>query len=331
MMSNSKNCSGSFRKALRPGLSMSKKIKLFLCAALTCVIFISSCGPSKEEMEYREKSQTIANTIAEHSQGLVTDTISGVTHNFVRTADLKFKVKNVLLSSDQIEELVVKKGGYISFSDLSSHINYNTSMKFKKDSTIESTSYTTMNTVTLKIPNKQLDTVVREISSYALFIDYRKLRADDVKMALYANSLAEKRYEHYQSRLEKKIKKDKENLNHSIKAEEVLLEKQTLADNTSIDSYNLADQVNYSTITLELYQTEQFSREIKAIPPIIDPYSPSFLEQLSTAFLKGVELLKNCFLLIVGIWGLLFFFIVLVFTYKKMKPLLVQKLNSVTK
>ena len=330
-MSNSKNCSDSFRKALRPGLSMSKKIKLLLCAALTSIIFLESCGPSKEEMEYREKSQTIANTIAEYSPGLATDTINGITHNFVRTADLKFKVKNVLASSDQIEDLVVKKGGYISLSDLSSHINYNTYVKFKKDSTIESTSYTTMNTITLKIPNKQLDKVVREISGYALFIDSRKLRADDVKMTLYANSLSEKRYEHYQSRLEKKTKKDKENLNHSIKAEEMLLEKQTLADNTRIDSYNLADQVNYSTITLELYQTEQFSQEIKAMPPIIEPYSPSFLEQLNAAFLKGVEFLKNCFLFIVGIWGLLFFFIVLFFTFKKMKPLLVQKFNTEVK
>jgi len=327
-MSNSKNCSESFHKALRPGISMSKKIKPLFFAFFISLIFLSSCGPSKEEMEFREKSQNIANSIADYSPGLATDTIDGITHNFVRTADLKFKVKNVLESGNCIEDLVTKKGGYISLSDLSSHVNYSNSVKFKKDSTIETISYTTVNSITLKIPNKQLDTVVREICNLALFIDYRKLRADDVKMTLYANSLAEKRYAHYQSRLEKKAIRNKENLNHSIKAEELLLEKQTLADNTRIDSHDLADKVNYATIVLELYQSEQFNHEITAIPPVIEPYSPSFLEQLSSAFFKGVGLLKSGFLFIVGSWALIFFLSVLLWTYKKMKPQLIQKFNA---
>ena len=42
---------------------------------------------------------------------------------FVRTADLKFKVKNVAKSTYAIENIVSKNGGFVTFTDLKSNIN----------------------------------------------------------------------------------------------------------------------------------------------------------------------------------------------------------------
>lgn len=327
-MNDPKNCSEGFYRAFRRDISMPGKITLFTGAVLILISAFVSCGPAADEKQHLEDSQIIAAKVNEYAKGLATDTINGVTHNFVRSADMKFKVKNVLECSNRIEDLITKKGGYISLSDLSSQINYSNSIKFKEDSLMESTYYTTLNSITLKIPNKQLDTVLREISSMAMFINYRKLRADDVKMSLYANSLTEKRYETFNKELKKDVVKNKINLDHSIKAQEKLLEKQTASDNASMDSYDLADKVNYSTLVLELYQTEQVQTEVVGVPPAVEPYKPSFLSQLKNSLVSGFDILKNCFLFIVNSWGLIVFFLIVLFTFKKLKVFITQKLFS---
>ena len=330
-MSNSENCSDGCLTAIRRDLFMPEKIIILSCITLTGIGFIQSCGPSASEMAYREKSQSIANSIAAYAPGLATDTIQGITHNFMRSADLKFKVSNILEASHRIEDLVIKKGGYVSLSDFSSIISYSTSVKFKEDSLLESIHYTTVNAITLRIPNKELDTVVRAISNIALFIDYRKIKADDAKMTLYANSLAEKRYSHSQARLEKSVVNHKKAIKQRLRTEELLLEKQTLADNAHLDSYDLADKVNYATLVLELYQPQQMTTSTIAVPAVVEPFVPSFFQQLQKSILKGFGLLKSCFLFLMSSWGLIVCFIVFFLIFKKSRSYFLQKLAAGTK
>lgn len=323
-MNTSKSCSENLSKVCRRDISMSKKIMVivFTIHALT------GCGPSRERTEYLEKSQAIADSVQNYVSGLSTDTIHGITHNFAKTADIKFKVKNVLDASDCIEDLAKGCGGYISLSNLSSQINYKSSVRFKEDSLAEITHYITANTLTLRVPNNALDSVVRAISKLSVFIDSRKLKADDIKLSLYANSLSEKRYNNYQKKLENKIEKSKGDLKQELKGEEEILAKQTLADNTTLNSYLMADKVNYSTLTLELYQDEQISIEKTAVEITPEPFIPSFGSQLKSAFLTGLGILENIILLITKSWTLILLFFVAYVTYKKVRPFLQQLLSS---
>ena len=317
-MNSLKSCSENLTKVFGPGISMSQKIAFISFAFFT----LAACGPSREGMEYLEKSQAIADSVKSYAGELSTDTIYGVTHNFARTADIKFKVKNVLDASDQIEDLVKGCGGYISLSNLSSQINYKSSVKFKEDSLADITHYTTVNTITLRIPNKELDSVVRAISKLSVFIDSRKLTADDMKLSLYANSLSEKRYHYYEKKVENKIQKSRNDLKQELKGEEEILAKQTLADNTRLNSYLTIDKINYATLFLDLYQDEQISIEKTAIKISPEPFTPSFGSEMKSAFLNGLNILKNIILIIINSWTLILLLVAGFIAYKKIRLVL---------
>ena len=53
---------------------------------------------------------------------------------FVRTADLKFKVKNVAKSTYAIENIVSKHGGFVTFTDLKSTVNEHDETQVSQDS-----------------------------------------------------------------------------------------------------------------------------------------------------------------------------------------------------
>lgn len=310
-MNNLKNCSNEGKAFVRTGTVLPKHfgIKFFSFLIISSVLI--SCGSSAERIADREEeakmaaSEAVADSVSTYMKGIATDTINGISHNFIRKADLKFKVDNVLNSSKRIEDIVTGYGGYISSSELVSNRNYTQSTQINKDSILEQTFYTTTNHISLRIPNQKLDTVLRQISDLALFIDYRTLRSDDVKMKLFSNKLAENRYKNYKNKLEAKAEKVTTKQSQVLSTQENILAKQTSADEKRIESYELADQVNYSTITLEAYQAQTVMKQLLAVQEHVEPYQPSFFSKLGDSFLSGFKILKEFVLGLISIWGLL--------------------------
>ncbi len=317
-MSNLKNCSNANQVRVRREHLLSKKNNIIYVAIVLTAILFQSCGGNyHEDAKYMAQEKSVADSVSAYASTIVTDTINGITQNFVRNADIKCKVKDVLNSTKQIEDIVSNNGGYVTLSDLSSNSNYDNTIQFKKDSVLELNYFTTISNITIRVPNKQLDTVIRKITDMAVFIDYRTLKADDVKMKLYANKLAENRYTHYKKSLQTSVATKTSKLNQESDAHENVLQKQTLADETRIESIDLADQVNYSTLHLQLYQAQCVNSQIKALPPAYKTYEPSFFNKLGQSFLNGFQLLKNLVLFFVDIWGILLIILLLFFGIKK--------------
>lgn len=108
-MSKLKNCSDPQEVRVRAGVVLPHTGALLLLSFFTSVLTFTSCGPSKQEMEFREKSAKIAASVAERMPGLATDTIDGVTHNFVKTADIKCRVTHVISSTEAIKNSLFKE------------------------------------------------------------------------------------------------------------------------------------------------------------------------------------------------------------------------------
>ncbi len=310
-MNNLKNCSGKSEAFVGAGFALPGNSGIKILMFLIGSSFLFSCGSSAERMEEMEKAraavtnEAVADSVSAYTKGIATDTINGVTHNFIRKADLKFKVQDVINSSNKIEDIVTGYGGYISSSQLTSNKNYTQSTQINKDSILEQTFFTTVNYITLRVPNQKLDTVLRQISDLALFIDFRNLHSDDVKMKLFANKLAENRYNNYNNKLQQKAERVTTKQAQVLSTEENILDKQTLADNKRIESYELADQVNYSTINLETYQAQTVMKQLLPVQQTVEPYEPSFLNKLGAAIANGFQILKNFVLGLVSIWGVL--------------------------
>lgn len=311
-MNNSNNCSGRRKAWAGPEIPLLKKWMFLIIPAV-----LVSCGEASYE-RYKAEQSAVADSVRSYVEGIATDTINGISHNFVRTADVKFKVKNVIQSTTQIERMVRASGGFITKSQVHSDKDYTNNVRFKKDSLVEQTFFTSKGQLTLRVPAKQLDSVLTEITALALFVDHRHLGADDVKLKLYSNMLAENRYSDYKERVTKKTDKTNAKLNQVTNAEETALQKQGMADNTRMESYELVDKVNYSTITLELYQDQQVMTHVTPRPYSIETYKPSFAEKLGLSLQNGFELLKELILFFANIWSVVLILGALFFGLKKL-------------
>jgi hypothetical protein len=112
---------------------------------------------------------------------------------FIRTADARFKVKDVALSTYKIENVTKNCGGFVTLSELRSSVTENDETQVSQDSLLKTTRYEVNNTMALRVPNVKLDTLLRSLAKEVQFLDYRVIKADDVNLQLLANELSQKR------------------------------------------------------------------------------------------------------------------------------------------
>jgi hypothetical protein len=293
----------------------------WLSVGLVAVVFYSCGSSSMERASFKEDRaaslEALADSVNSYTKGIATDTINGITHNFIRQADVKCKVDNVLNSSEIIEDAIALYGGYITNSNLNSDVHYTNRIAITEDSLKEITYYTTVNTISARVPNKNLDSVMRKTIHLAAFVDYQRTSADDVKFKLYANQMAERRIAKHQHRVEGQVDKSKSNIQKINEAEENLLTKQELADNKRLESIEMIDKVNYSTITIHLYQPASEKSCVVLKPDVTKPYEPSFAQKFGKSFLKGFEILKTFVLFVTEGWSIWLILIGVFFGIKK--------------
>nr|WP_294778422.1 DUF4349 domain-containing protein [uncultured Flavobacterium sp.] len=223
---------------------------------------------------------------------------------FVRTADLKFKVKNVAKSTYAIENIVSKHGGFVTFTDLKSTVNEHDETQVSQDSILETTKYTVDNTITLRVPNTQLDTVLTSLAKEVDFLDSRLIKADDVALQLLSNKLAQKRLTKSQQRLEKGIDAKGKKINDITNAEDKVLNRETESDEQIIKNLSLEDQVNFSTVTLYLYQRETVKKELVFNEKNSNAYRPHIGLQIWDSLKTGWFMLEGIVAFVTQLWAL---------------------------
>jgi hypothetical protein len=236
---------------------------------------------------------------------------------FIRTADIKFKVKNVVKSTYAIENVVQKFGGYVTYTNLQSNIHDQIKTKISQDSTLETTKYSVENNITIRVPNTQLDTVIKSIAKQIDFLDFRVIKADDVSLKLLANQFSQKRNVVNEKRIEKAIDTKGKKINDIMDAENTLANQKEANDNRTIDNLSLQDQVNFSTITLQLYQNETIKQEITAGEKDIYYYKPNLGLQIIDALKSGWYILESIFVFLLNIWPFILMTLAGIFLYRK--------------
>ena len=85
-------------------------------------------------------------------------------HQFIRTANVKFRVENVAKATHQIEAVITQQGGFVTYTKLNSQKDDTQAVAISADSLLETTRYTVSNTMTLRVPNASLDTTLRALT-----------------------------------------------------------------------------------------------------------------------------------------------------------------------
>lgn len=240
-------------------------------------------------------------------------------HKFIRTADLKFKVKSVLKSTYNIEDITVREGGFVTLSNLNSQKTETKTTAINTDSTLETTYFMVTNTLTIRVPNVKLDTVLKQIANNIEYLDFRIIKADDVKLQLLSNDLTQKRSARHEERLTNAIDNQGKKLYETSNAEESLVNVQEQADNAKVANLSLNDQIKYSTVNIEIYQRETVKREIYANEKNIREYTPGFGFKLWDSIKTGWNIIQAIVLFFMQFWTLFLLFGVGYFIYKKIK------------
>jgi len=278
---------------------MNKNTKIVL--TLLALGLVLSCKESvaEETSDYSENVATDSTSVVSSSAAVENKNSN---RKFVRTADVKFKVKNVAKSTYAIEDATTKFGGFVTYTHLQSNIHSEDRTKVSQDSTLVTTKYKVDNNITIRVPNTKMDTVIKTIAKQIHFLDYRIIKADDVSLQMLSNELAQKRSNSSEKRLANAIDSKGKKLNQVVKAEETLDAKKEQNDASKLQNLSLQDQVNFSTLTLNIYQDESIKQEMVANEKSINAYRPNIGLQIWDSVKTGWFMLEHIVSFIVVLW-----------------------------
>lgn len=264
-----------------------KSIPRILISGLIAAVICPSCNSNHE-------SQVAESIVAENSKTIPTDAagnrVKDSDRQFVRTADMKFRVQDVAGVTYKIEALTATAGGFVTHSGLNSSIDNQSVTSISADSSVETLQFTVTNDIILRVPNNQLDTTLKAIAALTEYLDHRNINADDVALQIKANEKAVKR-----ARLFTPAQKGR-----TLSQTAIDLHKE--ADNADIATQSLHDQVDYSTVTLSIYQRQETKRWLIANDKGITPYQPGLALRLWDSVKTGWNLLEELLALLTRLW-----------------------------
>ena len=278
---------------------MNKNTKIVLTLLALGLIVACKESVAEESADYSENVATDSTSVISSSAAVENKNSN---RQFVRTADVKFKVKNVAKSTYAIEDATTKFGGFVTYTNLQSNIHSEDRTKVSQDSTLVTTKYKVDNNITIRVPNTKMDTVIKTIAKQIHFLDYRIIKADDVSLQMLSNELAQKRSNSSEKRLENAIDSKGKKLNQIVNAEETLDAKKEQNDASKLQNLSLQDQVNFSTLTLNIYQDESIKQEMVANEKSINAYRPNIGLQIWDSIKTGWFMLENIVSFIVVLW-----------------------------
>ncbi|WP_281282471.1 DUF4349 domain-containing protein [Flavobacterium daemonense] len=102
-----------------------------------------------------------------------------------------------------------------------------------------------------------------------------------------------------------------------MEAENALANQKEANDNRIIDNLSIQDQVNFSTITLQLYQNETTKQEITASEKDSEYYKPNLGIQIIDALKSGWYILQGILVFFINLWPIILLGIGGFILYKK--------------
>ena len=194
----------------------------------------------------------------------------------IRTGNLSIESKDLKKTKTAIDALVKKVNGY-----------------YEQESTTTGTTYTNYN-LTLRIPSSQFDNFLEGIEKGNDKITEKSIQAQDISLQYYDLESRIKSKRIYLDRYQNMVANAK-NVKELLEIEEQIRQLQEDIESTESTLRAMKDQVGYSTLVLNLYNSDS----------IIANSDSGFWLKIKEAFGFGWELIENIFIGVIGIWPIL--------------------------
>jgi hypothetical protein len=279
-----------------------------------CVFAIAlfSCNSNKDS-KLENSDATSANL--ETTDSLLSEKI-------IKTADMRFRVKDVQNTKEKLSSAVKAEGGTIAEFTVQSNIQQTEKVKYSTDSLLELTSYRTEGLIIAKVPSDKLDEFTNKVAKLAVFIDQQSLKMDDQSIVYLSNKLKNENRVEAVEQLNKHANKKSNNVETSLSLKDDYVDKKI--ENLMIDS-----KVQYSTITLNFYQ-DNTVKSILVGNDDLYSYRPNFFTRLGLSFQNGWYIFKEFILVAMNLWVWILIGTAAYFSFKYYRKRKVANANQVT-
>lgn len=275
----------------------------FAIVAFAAIVF-AGCNA-----EHKSESTDYASTEA-------LDTVSNnqLAEKMTKTADMRFRVKDVQRTKAELSNTIKKQGGLVMEFSLNSTIQKAEKVKLSADSLKEITSYRKEGYLVARIPSAELDEFTDQIAGMAVFVDSQSLKMEDKSLVYLENTMKSANRQEAVEQIKKVATKKGSNVENSLYIKDDYVNKKI--ENLSIDK-----QVKFSTITLSFYQDNTVNTMTIANDNLYD-YQPGFFNRLTLNFVDGWMYFKEFVLFLSRFWlffgiGLGAFFVIRYYTKKQ--------------
>jgi hypothetical protein len=275
------------------------KTKLSYWGGLLCLIFIVGCSGKKGHYEV-----STADSTSVLSNGSAADSDKP---KFVKTANMRFKVKDVQRTGESISALTTSMQGMVMHHSLATSIERSTDVVSSSDSVMRFSSYNTNADMTVRVPSDKMEEFMNQVGHMAVFVNTRNMDIQDKTLDFLASQLKVTGRNEIIAQQKKRLVKIK-----SI--DDVLALKDDQVDK-QIDNRRIEDAVKYSTIGLNFYQSNTVAKELIVND---DPsnYSLPFFRRLGNAFVNGWIIFDEGLIALANIWVFILIVVAGVLAYR---------------
>lgn len=252
--------------------------------AIAIILTIFGCNSNKNDQakELRIADEAVS-TLAEPK--------------IIKTADMRFRVKNVQNTKEQLSQTIKAQGGTVAEFSIESVIQETQKVKQSVDSVKEITAYRTEGYLVAKVPSEKLDDFTNTTAKMAVFVDNQSMKMDDQSLTYLSNKSKAGNRLGAVDQIGKLAAKKSSNVETALNIKDDYVDKRI--QNLSIDS-----KVKYSTITLNFYQDNTIKTAVIANDNVND-YKPDFGNRLWLAIVNGWTIFREIILALSNLWMLI--------------------------
>ena len=239
-----------------------------------------------------EKKDYASTSTAESTDTIAPD--SSATPKIIKTADMRFRVKDVQQTKEQLSKALKAEGGTIAEFSIESSIQEMDKVKQSTDSLREITAYRTEGYLVAKIPSDKLDDFTNKIAKMAVFVNSSSMKMDDQSISYLANQLKAQNRVEAIDKINKVATRKSANIESSLNIKDDFIDRK-------IENMRIDQSVKYSTISLNFYQDNTVKTLIVANDNLYD-YRPGFANRLWLSLVNGWTIFKEIILAIANLW-----------------------------
>lgn len=269
-------------------------MKTKIVIVLASVTMLVACSRSKLYDEKEMSADTVGVPVADQNSPEETKSANQV--KLVKTADMKFKVKDVRQTGDSIATLTARYGGLVMNHQMGSVVEAKEVIHLSNDSLRKISVLSTTADMTVSIPSQHLEAFMNRVGRMTVQIDSSKMLVEDKTLDYLSADLKTKNRKDW-------VAQKKTGDGARDNADAVLATKDNMVD-SRINNQRTNAAAKYSVLALSFYQSKLITKETVAND---DPsaYHPSFFSQLSLSLQNGWYVFSNIVFAVANLWAFL--------------------------